>query len=278
MQTLLYTSLALAPIFTIILFIYFKDKYKKEPFRLLFYCFIGGIISIIPPIIIENAVGFIGLDKSDNWIITAIYAIGVVGFIEELSKFFVIRIIVYKNAEFNEPFDGIVYAVLVSMGFAAVENVFYVFNSPTPEITALIRALTAVPAHAVFAILMGFYIGMARFTFKRKRIRYLLQGIIVAVLFHGLYDFFLFQKESIYLSIVALVVLSLAVFLSLRAIKIRQRMSPFKKQLSKHKKLSDTLTKEEMTMKKLRIFKNIAKLRLEKKNAKKGNKPSQEEF
>jgi protease PrsW len=278
MQTLLYTSLALAPIFTIILFIYFKDKYKKEPFRLLFYCFIGGIISIIPPIIIENAVEFIGLEKSDNWVITAIYAIGVVGFIEELSKFFVLRIIVYKNAEFNEPFDGIVYAVLVSMGFAAVENVFYVFNSTTPGITALIRALTAVPAHAVFAILMGFYIGMARFTFKRRRLRYLLQGIFVAVLFHGLYDFFLFQKESIYLSIMALVVLSLAVFLSLRAIKIRQRMSPFKKQLSKHKKLSDTLTKEEMAMKKLRIFKNIAKSKLEKRKSKQGNKPSQEEF
>lgn len=278
MQNLIYFSLALAPIITIILFIYFKDKYKKEPFLLLFFCFLGGMISIIPAIIIEMAVEHIGLDKSDNIWITAIYAIAIVGFFEELVKFLVVRIIVYKHSEFNEPFDGIVYAVMVSMGFAAVENVFYVFYSNTPGTTALIRAFTAVPAHAVFAIIMGYYIGMARFTFSRKRSRYLWKGLIAASLLHGLYDFFLFQRLSVYLTIVSLVILIIAIIFSFRAMKIRQRMSPFKKQLSLHKKLTETHTSDEIALKKLKIFRNIARLKLEKKKAKKDDKPSPEDF
>ena len=100
-----------------------------------------------------------------------------------------VRYYAQPKKDFNEPFDGIIYAVMVSMGFAAVENLFYVLEGGMD--VAVIRAVTAIPAHAVFAILMGYYMGKAKFS-PTKKVRYNLTGLFLAILFHGAYDFFLF--------------------------------------------------------------------------------------
>jgi RsiW-degrading membrane proteinase PrsW (M82 family) len=111
-----------------------------------------------------------------------------VAFIEELSKFIFIRFILYYNKNFNEPYDGIIYAVMVGMGFATLENIIYVFQYGVG--TGILRMFTAVPAHATFAILMGFYLGKAKF--EHKKSYYALYALGVATLFHGAYDYCLF--------------------------------------------------------------------------------------
>ena len=170
-------SLAIAPIFAIILFVYYRDKFEKEPIHLLIKCFLFGVLSIIPAIIIEIIPGFSDYDVANNIAITVIYAFCFVGLGEEFSKFFFIRIYIYRKKDFNEPFDGIIYAVMVSMGFATAENIFYVINGGLS--TGFVRMFTAVPAHAAFAIIMGYYVGLAKFRknsfsklFKKRKVKH----------------------------------------------------------------------------------------------------------
>jgi RsiW-degrading membrane proteinase PrsW (M82 family) len=113
------------------------------------------------------------------------------------------------------------------MGFATVENLMYIFGQETFEEALRVgqmRAWTAVPAHATFAALMGFFAGRARF--GRGGAAYLLVGLLLAILFHGAYDFFLMQQWSPQLTGGAIVSLVVGVGLSLRAIRLHQRHRP----------------------------------------------------
>lgn len=217
---------AVAPVFLIILYIYFKDKYEKEPKRLLFYNFLlGAIVSILITIVLYY--GFeIALPLKNNTSIIQqfIKAFFVVGFTEELSKYIIVRYYAQPNKEFDEPFDGIVYAVMVSMGFAATENIFYVLEGGYA--TALARAFTAVPAHATFGILMGYYMGKAKFS-KNKTILNL-SGLLLAIFFHGAYDFFLFIDFVPGIWVGAFISLFIGILLSRKAIQKHQESSVFK--------------------------------------------------
>jgi len=141
---------SVAPVLIIVLYIYFKDKYEKEPKRLLLYNFLlGAIVSIIITSILYYAFDIVlPLANKTSVFQQFIKAFFVVALVEEFSKYIIIRYFAQPNKAFNEPFDGIVYSVMVSMGFAATENFFYVLEGGYT--TALVRAFTAVPAHATF--------------------------------------------------------------------------------------------------------------------------------
>ncbi|WP_290696502.1 PrsW family glutamic-type intramembrane protease [Lacinutrix sp.] len=220
---------ALAPVAVIILYIYLKDKYEKEPKQLLLISFLlGAIVSIIITTILYRFFDLaLPLTNSLSVLQQFVQAFFVVGFSEELSKYLVVLLFAQRHKAFNEPFDGIVYAVMVSMGFAATENILYVMESgPT---TALLRAFTAIPAHATFGILMGYFMGKAKFS--NNRILLNLSGLVLAVLFHGAYDFFLFIDFIPGIWIGAFVSLIIGVLLSRKAIKKHQLASRFKNDL-----------------------------------------------
>ena len=217
--------LAIVPVFVIIFYVYIKDKYEKEPIRFLFYNFLlGAIVSVIITtmlyIIIEIP---LPLKNHDSVFEQFIKAFFVVGFSEEFSKYIIIRYYAQPHEEYNEPFDGIVYAVMVSMGFAATENIMYVLQGGME--VALIRAFTAVPAHATFAILMGYFMGKAKFS--KNRIVLNLTGLFLAVLFHGAYDFFLFIDFVPGIWMGAFISLFIGIILARKAIKRHQYDSQF---------------------------------------------------
>ena len=120
-------ALAIAPGIAICLFIYFKDKYNKEPLGLLLWLFILGMFSIIPALIIEvvftkPAERLLG----EGILYTALFSYIIVALSEEGSKYLVLRVFSFKRKAFDDPFDGIIYAVMVGMGFATLENIGYV--------------------------------------------------------------------------------------------------------------------------------------------------------
>ncbi|RYF84744.1 MAG: GNAT family N-acetyltransferase, partial [Chitinophagaceae bacterium] len=123
----------------------------------------------------------------------AVLAFLVVALTEELGKFLVLRFYAYPKKSFDEPLDGIVYAVVIGMGFATLENVLYVQKYGME--TAFLRMFLAVPAHATFGVLMGYHAGNAKFDRVNSN-RLLFTGLAWAVLFHGLYDFFLFLQGN----------------------------------------------------------------------------------
>ncbi|MDG2350820.1 MAG: PrsW family glutamic-type intramembrane protease [Flavobacteriaceae bacterium] len=217
---------ALAPVATIIIYIYVKDLYEKESKRMLAYAFLlGGIVSIIITTLLYLIFDYIlpSPDNSNIWQ-QFVKAFFTVALIEEFSKYVMVLGFLQPKTWFNEPFDGIVYAVMVSMGFAAVENVMYVLQGGMD--VALVRAFSAVPAHATFGIIMGFFMGKAKFS--KNRIMWNFTGLMSAILFHGAYDFFLFINFIPGISIGAFISLIIGIILSKRAIKLHQDISHFK--------------------------------------------------
>ena len=217
---------ALAPIFIVIIYIYIKDKYEKEPKRLMLIAFLlGAVISIIITTIMYYVFDII-LPLPDHTSVMQqfIKAFFVVGLTEEFSKYIIVRYFSQTRKAFNEPFDGIVYAVMVSMGFAATENIAYVLGSGFE--TAFLRAITAIPAHATFGILMGYFMGKAKFS--NNKIVLNLTGLFLAAIFHGSYDFFLFIDFIPGIWIGAFASLFIGILLSRKAIKQHQKDSIFK--------------------------------------------------
>ncbi|MEO8932701.1 MAG: PrsW family glutamic-type intramembrane protease [Xanthomarina sp.] len=223
-MNLLFASLA--PVVVIIFYIYLKDKYEKEPKKLLLYNFLlGAIVSVLVATILYYGTDvFITLDNEFSIFHQFSKAFLVVAVIEEFSKYIIVRYFAQPNKEFNEPYDGIVYAVMVSMGFAATENIMYVIEGGYH--VAVLRAFTAVPAHATFGILMGYFMGKAKFA--KHPSKYNLLGLFLAVLFHGAYDFFLFVDFLPGVWVGAFVSLFLGIYLSGKAIKAHQKNSFFK--------------------------------------------------
>jgi protease PrsW len=224
-MTLLLLVLAILPGLAISYWVYQQDKYEKEPHYMLFICFLWGCISTIPAFL--GQVYFKETEDPDSFLTTFLFTFFVISLTEEVSKFLFLRFYAYPKDAFNEPMDGIVYAVMVGMGFATLENVLYVLGENGGISTAIGRAFTAVPAHAAFATMMGAYVGLAKFV-PEKRDQYMLTGIVLAVFFHGLYDFFLIQKSFEGLAILSIIALSIAVTLARKLIRFNQEISPFK--------------------------------------------------
>ena len=194
-SSLLFVSLA--PVFIIALYIYIRDKFEREPLVLLLKALFTGILVILPIVFIENyLISF--SDQFEGFTKAAYHAFIVASLTEEGFKYFGFILVFWGNINFNEKFDGIVYAVFISMGFAAIENVYYVFQGGIH--IGILRALTAVPAHALFGILMGYYFGLARF-YPHLEFKYLILAFITPFLWHGLYDFLLLGQDQILLLI-----------------------------------------------------------------------------
>lgn len=188
--------LALAPAFIIMTYVYFRDKYEKEPIKLILKGILLGALIIFPVGILENYL--IAIAKAYEPIPKAAWD----GFIvaaatEEVFKYLMVILLIWRNPNFNEKFDGIVYAVSVALGFATIENVFYVFSENTMQV-GLVRAFTAVPGHTIFGIVMGFHLGLAKFSHKGRG-KWLFRAFIVPWLLHGVYDFMIMSGHPLLL-------------------------------------------------------------------------------
>lgn len=216
-------ALAIAPGIAISLFVYFKDRYNKEPLGLLIWLFILGMLSTIPAIIAQTA-----LTKPMEHIMgegvfyTAVFSYIIVALSEEGSKFLVLRLFAFRRKAFDDPFDGIIYATMVGMGFATLENIGYVTQHGF--VTGIIRMFLSVPAHATFAVLMGYHVGLAKFDLANRK-KYFFMALFWPVLFHGTFDFFLFLDRAGLYYLGALVSFIVALRLSLKLIRRKQQLS-----------------------------------------------------
>jgi RsiW-degrading membrane proteinase PrsW (M82 family) len=224
MDILILLALAMAPGIAIGIYIYLKDHHEREPIGLLLTSFLYGALSTLVTFAISWPLEFVASLKDDSVIDQFTNAFFKVALVEEFSKFIFIRFILYPNKNFNEPFDGIVYATMVGMGFATFENILYVFHYGVP--TGILRMFTAVPAHACFAVLMGYFLGKAKFT-HRKEFYYSVVALLVATAFHGAYDYFWFISFVPGIWVGAIISLIVALVLSKKAIRLHQQSSPF---------------------------------------------------
>ena len=183
---------AVLPAMFLLRYIYRHDWVEKESGGLLLSLFLLGIVSALCASVLEGLLKGL-LERvmpSGGIMYTIILAFVVVAMVEEGAKFFFMKRHTWNHPEFNCRFDAIVYAVFVSLGFAAYENILYVFQYGLS--TAALRAVTAIPAHMSFAVLCGVFYGRARrcaYYGKDDLSQWNLEmAYVTAVVFHGVYD------------------------------------------------------------------------------------------
>jgi len=154
-------ALAVSPVAIFLFWIYQKDRYEKEPLSLIFFIMAFGAIACVPAAIMEVAVEPLLIHENSNLLGLFVYTTLGIGLVEEGCKFIMLKQITWRNRHFSQRFDGIVYAVSASLGFALLENILYVASGGIT--VGILRAITAVPMHTAFGIIMGLYYGRSRF-------------------------------------------------------------------------------------------------------------------
>ena len=191
---------ALLPVFLILRYVYLLDRNEREPLGFVLNVVMYGAIFSVPCAAAERfLIPLIGIfyDPATIQYAWMENTVGV-ALVEEFSKWLVLMLIVWKNKNFDYRYDGIVYAVSASLGFAALENVLYVLNYGTG--VSVGRAIFAIPGHATFGVFMGFWLSRAK-TFwlddKPNRMKICrLFALIIPMLIHGAYDFLLSEQVA----------------------------------------------------------------------------------
>ena len=188
----IYILAAVLPAVILLRYIYRTDTVGKEPPGLLILLLLMGVVAALCSSILEGLGETLlnALVDPGSPAYTILLAFLVVALVEEGTKFVLLKKCTWYHPAFNYRFDAIVYAVFVSLGFAAFENIQYVLHYGLS--VALPRALLAVPGHMSFAVFMGLFYGRAKlceaYSYRRGMKRNLLTGYLVAVFLHGFYD------------------------------------------------------------------------------------------
>ena len=187
---------ALAPVAMLLYYIYRKDEFQKEPVKEVLKAFGLGILSVFVSLMISGPLGAFGLYPEEQETVWDGIAISFFGAAipEEIAKFLMFWLLVRRNKYFDEHMDGIVYAAAVSLGFAGLENIMYLFSAEDWVSTGIARALFSVPGHCFFGILMGYYYSLVRFDPITPLInRFWVLG--APILAHGIFDSILFASD-----------------------------------------------------------------------------------
>jgi protease PrsW len=191
---MLLLALAIAPGIAISLFIYSQHSYDRGALRYLVIAFVLGMAATLPALALQLLASDVREDPAHHSVLSyAWFAFIVVAFSEEGVKFLVLRLYAYRLPAFRQPFDGILFAVMIGMGFATVENIEYVYQLGSG--VGWNRAFLSVPAHGAFAVLMGYNVGWAKAE-PGRAVLYMVKGLLIAVLFHGSFDFFIFLQQG----------------------------------------------------------------------------------
>jgi len=233
-------ALGAAPSLFLLVFFYLKDRYEPEPRGHVALAFVKGALAVVPSyyaaLALERSVGRMWLALG-GWPARLFEAGVMAASVEEGAKWLVFLALIYWWSEFDEPLDGVVYGVALALGFACVENVMMVARDGLR--VGLLRALFAVPAHALFGATMGFYMGRAKLGHgarqgappgRGERALHLSLALLLPILFHGAYDFALMALRDAWMYVaVGLLSLLLWAFV-LRRVHRAQHDSPFKHQ------------------------------------------------
>ena len=222
---------SLIPVLIILAIIYNQGEVKKQPLWILGLLFLGGILSWVMVRYISKYLGNdiykSQIEVSENLGNKGFFLVsfGIIAVIEEVSKYIVITIMCFKNKFFRNPYDALMYAVCISLGFAFIENIMYINNFGIG--VAISRAIFSIPAHASFGIIMGYYLGVSKLCKENSNDSYsaLMRycAFFIPFIFHGFYDYLLnFNTESIYIIFLVYVIIMyvFVIFLLFRLNKV----------------------------------------------------------
>ncbi|MBU8770622.1 MULTISPECIES: glutamic-type intramembrane protease PrsW [Cytobacillus] len=180
-------SAGIAPGLALLSYFYLKDQYESEPISMVFKTFLFGALLVFPIMFIQYVLETEGVLQSslmDAFLSSSL--------LEEFFKWFILFYTIYQHITFDEPYDGIVYGASVSLGFATAENIFYLVALGVEH--ALGRALLPVSSHALFGVIMGYYIGKGKFSATSTK-KWITFSLFIPFLLHGIYDYILISLK-----------------------------------------------------------------------------------
>ncbi len=218
-------AMTLLPSILLFLYIYTHDEHP-EPKGLVLKIAIFGALAAIPVVLTVLAINEYFEPVAHPLLAAAYFSFVEAAIPEEVFKLLVVLIFAYRHSAFDEPFDGIVYCATASLGFATLENILYVSSGGLP--LAIGRALTAVPLHAFCGVIMGYYVGQARFSAGVRNVQLWFCALVYPIFFHGLYNWtiFSFARTENFLFLVATVAVLLGtIVVAVRMIRLMDAMN-----------------------------------------------------
>lgn len=212
---------------SVLLIFYFvrSDKFQEPTFQILKIFFFGILITV--PAFFINTYLSIFLETNTNISEPLIGSFLTAAPVEEGLKFFILFYFVYRMKDFNEPVDGIVYGVSVSLGFATLENIYYVYVLPdyfetTSLSLAVLRAFSAVPAHAAFGAIMGYFFMKFSFVSKKDNLFF---SIIIPLFLHGFYN--LSMSYNYIVGYILVIAMWIIIYIKFSRLRVMQRSKKF---------------------------------------------------
>ncbi len=226
MSILVFVALAFAPGIFWLWFYYRQDRYEPEPKMWIVKVFVLGMLVVIPAAIAEALVGKIFPFLEGKGLISILlYSFLVIAPIEEYAKYLAVKKSVYKTLEFDEITDGIIYSATAALGFASLENLFYMIDLGASVM--IVRAPLSTLGHVLFSGMWGYYLGLAKFSPGQEK-RLIKKGLLLAILFHGAYDFILFTNTVLALLVIPLMFIMYRKLASM--IRISAKQSPYREE------------------------------------------------
>ena len=216
--------IAISPIVVLGLYIYNKDK-NKEPKKVIAKMFAGGLLSAVATICITFILRFLfpGIDKVDDYrgsMQLFLYSFCFISLVGVLIKWLIVYFFSYKDKEFDELYDMIVYSIFVALGFACAQNLFYIYNYGL--VLGVVKMFSSIPSHAAIAIFMGYFLALSKLAFYngnlKKYKKYMALSIFAPAFLHGTYDYFLFLANPvmIYIFLIFITVLYIMAYHNIR--------------------------------------------------------------
>jgi RsiW-degrading membrane proteinase PrsW (M82 family) len=226
MRALLLLFVSILPVYLVGRYIYNKDR-DKEPVGLitkLFFCGVGAfVLTIFITIFLGMFFPSLLSETYDTDLLSLFFRVFLgIALVEEFSKWLFVYKVSFNHIEFDQVYDMMVYAAFVALGFACVENIFYVFEHGFG--VGIIRGLLAVPGHACDGVLMGYYLSMAKLCEvrddKESKSNSIFMSILIPVLLHGFYDYCLFSQRLLFIGMFFIFVICLYIIVVKRIKKV----------------------------------------------------------
>ena len=189
--------ISISPVVALIIGLYLTDRYDREPVSLLSRVFLLGFLSSVPVLLAEILISQLNIFPGIFGVLFTSFIVA--GLTEEYFKRLVVLKTAYLHASFNEKLDGIIYCCFSALGFATIENIMYIFTYHTSNpFVGLYRGVFSVPGHMLFAVTMGYYLSLAKYSRNPKnKNSYCRKSLIYPVLLHGTFNFILMTEMSV---------------------------------------------------------------------------------
>ena len=211
-----------APILAILLVLYLKQKFQLKTIKYLFQAFAFGVLSIVFFIAIDLIMEVLGLDTLKSLKRSVFYSFVVIGFGSQIGIFVVLRYIFLKKRHFKGPIDGIIYAILIALGFSTAAVPLYGAGL-FAAVPASLFLYTLPLATLLFAIMMGFFTGMGKF--RKNRLIDSLTGLGASSFFMGFYYFAFLTKEDTILILFGIGIIIMSALFTVKAINTKPESS-----------------------------------------------------